>query len=178
MTEGRQRLFFALWPDPAARQALVATGRRHLRGPGRRVAPELLHATVLFLGSIDREQRACLEAHAGGLAVSAFALELRRVGSWSRSRVLWAAPEESPAPLLELSRLLRSAALACGLPVEERGFSAHVTLARKVARRHPPVDIPPISWEVDRFSLVASDTLPEGPRYEVVAQWPLASGPG
>lgn len=177
MPEGRQRLFFALWPDAAARRALARVARARLRGPGRVVAPELLHCTVLFLGSVHGNVRACMEAHAEGLTVPAFDLDLVRVGSWSRAGVLWAAPAATPPALEALAAGLRAGAAACGLEVDRRPFRAHVTLARKVSRGQRPAGIDPIPWHVDRYTLVASETRPEGPRYSVVREWPLQPDP-
>ena len=46
------RLFFALWPDDAARQRIAVLAEEfHHRYGGRRVATPSLHITLAFLGS-------------------------------------------------------------------------------------------------------------------------------
>ncbi|WP_458527413.1 2'-5' RNA ligase family protein, partial [Onishia taeanensis] len=59
----RHRLFLALWPDPAVREALSSTaGQAHLACRGRPVAPEQLHLTLAFLGQVPTERLSALVA--------------------------------------------------------------------------------------------------------------------
>lgn len=169
-----QRLFFALWPDAALRQAI----RRHCKallrhGGGRPVAVENLHITLAFLGTTDARQRGCVERAADAIALPPFELTLDRVGHWPRPRVLWLAPGEQPPALLDLAASLRRGAIACGLRQEARPYRAHLTLMRKVAR--PPAELAcrPLVWPIDRFALVVSETRPEGVRYTPLRFWPL-----
>ena len=52
-SEATQRLFFALWPDAAARAVLAAAVTEPVRlSGGRAVAESNLHVTLAFLGSV------------------------------------------------------------------------------------------------------------------------------
>ncbi len=180
---GRQRLFLALWPDAALREAIVAVTRDYLPiHAGRRVAPAKLHLTLAFLGSVDAGQQACVEAAAAAVADSkpaSFVLQLDRIGFWRRPQVLWLGASQTPPALSELVARLNAALPACGYQPESRPYAAHMTLMRKL-RRGPPASrlSVPVDWPVHDFALVASRTLPEGASYTVLTRWPLAEPAG
>jgi len=170
----RQRLFFALWPDYDARQALARLARTLLPcGNGRPVAAQNLHLTIVFLGAVDAGFRDCAQRVAGSLSAPEFALEFRRIGYWPRARVLWSAPECTPEALTGLASTLRNALVACGHEPESRPFRAHVTLARKVRRPASETTHALIRWSVAEFHLVESETLAQGARYRSLGSWPL-----
>ena len=173
--EPRQRLFFALWPDEEVRQPLARLGREALTFPGKLVAAENLHLTLVFLGSMSGKQRYSAEQLASEVTGSSFTLEFDRLGVWPRPRVLWCAPSRVPPALLQLVNELTRGLNARGLRVPDRPYRAHLTLARKVTSRVVPFGHPPVSWRVSAFHLVASQTLPTGARYRVLAAWPLAA---
>lgn len=174
--EKSQRLFFALWPDPALRAQLA-----HCRKPlmklarGRPVPADNLHITLAFLGNVDAQQQRCLEAMASAVVCSAFELTFDQVGCWSRSRVLWLAPSACPEPLSLLAATLHAGATECGLSMDTRPYRSHLTLMRKLSRCPEAMTVDPVRWAVSHFALVRSVTLPEGARYEVLREWPLAA---
>lgn len=172
-----KRLFFALWPNETLRQQLYALGDTLLdNNRGRRVPAENLHLTLAFLGYVDAERQACLEREASSIRLSAFTLTLDRAGFWPRKGILWvggAVPEGLLALVGALNRVLSS----CGIEPETRPFRVHLTLARHVRDLRLGRDhvIGPLVWDVSRFALVASQTLPTGARYEVVRSWELSA---
>lgn len=169
-----ERLFFALWPDEAVRAQLGHLARNLVHKDGRPVAAENLHITLVFLGSVTAERRGCTEAVAGRIQGKAFRLTLDRIGHWPKPRILWASPGDMPAELLALVRDLSEGLKTCGFMPETRPYQAHLTLARKVSRARSGLTMAPVAWDIDRFCLVRSLTLPEGAKYEVLASWPLA----
>lgn len=172
--QGRQRLFFALWPDEEVRGQLAIYPPR-LRGCGGRVvAVDNLHITLAFLGSVDEATRCCLEEAADAIQLPPFTLELDQLGFWRRPHVVWLGAEKTPESLLDLAELLKKAMIGCDLEPDERPFQAHMTLMRK-ARRPPAAEDPvqPFSWHIRDFALVLSETLPEGVRYRVLRRWGL-----
>ena len=80
-----------------------------------------------------------------------------------------------PAPLHELQEALAEALAASGFARERRMFRPHVTLARDCVRSAQRGTVPPVEWNVERLSLVASTLGPGGSRYADLASWPLAS---
>jgi 2'-5' RNA ligase len=171
-----ERLFFALWPCDEVRQQLRRHAKELLRhSGGRPVTPENLHITLAFLGSVDAVQRQCVEQVAASIVLSPFTLVLDQVGYWSRPRVLWLGAHDTPATPIELANQLSRGCRDCGLSLDRRPFKAHLTLKRKVNQAPPALELKPVSWPVERFALVRSDTRPEGVRYTVVREWGLTA---
>ncbi|ADJ27743.1 RNA 2',3'-cyclic phosphodiesterase [Nitrosococcus watsonii] len=169
-----QRLFFALWPEVGVREQAARLARRMLGKQGKRVRPENLHLTLVFLGSMTEQQRACAEAVADTIDGPAFTLRLEQIGHWPRPRVVWLAPQETPKPLLELAQQLNQGLAACGYQPEARPYRAHMTLARKVAGYFPAREVAPLVCPVEYFYLMQSVTYPRGVEYQVLRTWPLA----
>ena len=175
MTEARpQRLFFALWPDDAVRAELRAAQEAMPRRGGRPVHVEDIHITLAFLGQVDPERRACMEAAAAGVRGGTFDLLIDRQGYWPRPRVAWCAPSEVPDALGELVRCLNRALAPCAYEPERRAYRPHVTLFRdsRAVPEGPLARL--VHWPCREFVLVASANVATGPRYEVLAHWPLA----
>jgi 2'-5' RNA ligase len=141
---------------------------------GRRVHPEDLHITLVFLGDLDARRRAGAEKAADLAHAVPFSLSLDRVGCFPRARVLWCGASQRPQSLLDLLHTLNGALLGCGFRPERRPFEPHVTLARK-ARPLPARDLEhPIAWPVSEFALVIARPG-DRPRYRVERRWPLIS---
>lgn len=149
------RLFLAVWPDAAARQALLRW-REAARWPAGAAPtpPEQLHLTLHFIGDVPRAR---LPEVAEGLAVSCGRCRVAfdRAECWPRGLAVLgtAAP---PAALAELHGRLAEALRALGLPVERRPWRPHVTLARRAAGALLPPGGPGADWAVDGYALVQS----------------------
>src|SRR3569833_4263354 len=132
MTEGeRQRLFFALWPTPELRAALLNVASMLPDDLGRRVTPAKLHLTLAFLGGLTLEQRQAMEAVADVIFVSPFTLTLDAFGYWRRPLVVWAGSGVMPPQLLTLVKRLQQGAASCGLRVDTRPFAVNLTMRYK-----------------------------------------------
>ena len=168
-----KRLFLALWPDEALRSQLADLFPL-LRGCGGRKVPlENLHITLAFLGSVDADTQACLERAIDLIDTPSFPLEMDQLGFWRRPQVVWLGAEEIPPALAALVGGLKQAMISCGLEPESRPFQAHLTLMRKAWRPPLEANSPKINWPVKDFALVASETLQQGARYEVLRKWRL-----
>jgi 2'-5' RNA ligase len=115
-----------------------------------------------------------MEQAAGSVRGMPFELVIDRQGYWPRPRVAWCAPAEIPEPLRALVQALNRALKPCGFEPERRPYSPHVTLFRD-SRAVPggPLERP-VRWPCRDFVLVATSPVPGGPRYQVLARWPLA----
>jgi 2'-5' RNA ligase len=173
-----ERLFFALWPDPAARQAFQALLGGLPHHGGREPHPEDLHLTLVFLGECGPGARTCAEAVAGGIRGRGFDLGFDQVGYWSRPQILWCAPSQIPEALLTLVAALNQGLRRCGFEPERRPYAPHLTLARRAHPVAPYRLATPLPWPAREFVLVRSD--PQSlPHYRVVGRWPLeAPEPG
>jgi 2'-5' RNA ligase len=124
------RLFIAIdMPDDVKR---VLSGlRRDIPGV-RWVPPEQMHLTLLFLGEVPEERLEILCCALSTIEIFPFTLNFSRTGCFPRPsspRVLWAGVDRQPV-LTELAQRVRKATESCGIQIDERAFSPHITLAR------------------------------------------------
>ena len=170
--------------------------------PGARwVPPGQLHLTLRFLGGVPEAAIPELQAALGRVRGRPFALALAGVGTFPQRaarpagpagpapavpspRVLWA----GVAPLDPLRALKRLVDGVLGPDREEgqRDFSPHVTLCRWKQDAGPSLGDPlarfldqhaglgGAPFEIRAFRLYRSQTLPDGPRYTALAEFPLS----
>lgn len=167
------RLFFALWPDDATRDALSRTGKwLHQHWGGRRMRADTLHITLAFLGATPVDHLDAVMACADGAQAEPYDLLLDQAGYWRHNRIGWLGASETPLQHVALVEALNAQLRAAGFPVDERPHVPHVTLLRK----SPGGEVPAcraVSWPVGDFVLVKSVTESDGAHYEVVRRWPL-----
>lgn len=168
------RLFFALWPDEATRDALNRAGKwLHQHWGGRRTRADTLHITLAFLGSTPTDQLDALLACGDAVAAGRFELVLDQAGYWRHNRIGWLGASQTPTQHVELVEALNAALRASDFPVDPRPHVPHVTLLRNSRGGDVP-NCEPVRWSVADFVLVRSVTDPEGAHYEVLRRWPLA----
>jgi len=165
------RLFFALWPDEAARAALLRLQRRLGQPPGARpVAPENLHLTMAFLGMQPATLLPEIAAILDRVTVPELTLVVDRYGSFSRARIAWAGIVRPPPALAALHEELMGALRECGIGHDKASaFRPHISLLRNAVCEGGPVD-EPFGWHAPPLALVQSTTMPSGPVYKVLAQ--------
>lgn len=169
-----QRLFFALWPDDATRDALDRTGKwLHRHWGGRRMRADTLHLTLAFLGDTPVAARDAFLPMIDAIRVEPFELMLDRAGCWPHNRIGWLGCSAPGAPLADLAERLRRVLRESGVAFDARPFVPHVTLLRN-APGGPVPACAPVRWRVGDFVLAASRTDADGARYEIAERWPLA----
>lgn len=188
-----QRVFFALFPDPGTRQALVAVQAALPDLPGRTrwLDGSSLHLTLAFLGARNEVQINALIAAVASLAPPPSRQRSRGwlwLPSAQRARVL-ALGVEADATLLTWHEAFWQCLLVTedamkGATEELRSrpaFLPHVTLARlqggrpaaTLPRALPPAPALTLHWAA--FGLYASDGGPAS-RYRPLWTLPLESG--
>jgi 2'-5' RNA ligase len=168
------RLFFAIWPEPATREALRHWAKPLKKQlPARWVRPEHYHLTLAFLGPVPLAQIEPLQQLAAALPFAPFELALPRLEFWPRPQVLCLASTETPPALAQLVTAINGVAAQLGLPVERRPFRPHLTLARKVHCAPPATPVPPLAWPVREYCLVESRLSKAGPNYRVLRRFGL-----
>jgi RNA 2',3'-cyclic 3'-phosphodiesterase len=179
------RLFVAVTPPAGAVDELgsAVTGVRAVHTGLRWTRPEQWHLTLAFLGEVDERAHADLTTRLTRAAARHAPLRLALHGAGRfGDRVLWTRVTGDVAELKRLAASVQAAARRARLPVEERPYRPHLTLARGregVALR-PAVDalagFSGSTWSATQLHLVRSD-LGAGPdrtsRHEVIASWPL-----
>jgi RNA 2',3'-cyclic 3'-phosphodiesterase len=187
------RLFVAVDVDDPARASIGAEQSR-LRSNAsggsalRWVRPEQLHMTLVFLGNVDdarAEAVAC--AYAEPFARPPFDLLFRGLGVFppgGAPRALWVGVAEGEAELRDLQRELAARAHRLQIPLEERPFSPHLTLARwKTSRASDRRILDHASTSalarvrVDCATLYRSQLSSSGPAYTALARVTLTASP-
>jgi 2'-5' RNA ligase len=177
--EPSRRLFFALWPDQAARAALAdAASLAVIASPARAVPAENLHATLAFLGSVPEGRVADLDDVARRVAgsfvpESPLLLRFDEFAYWVGPKILVALSAAESPVAQALAQRLKSDAQAAGFTPDLKPFHAHVTLARKVGCA-PAVNMArTVRWNFDAFALVESRAAAHGSAYSVMQSYLL-----
>ena len=166
MDPSRERLFFALWPDESTRAA-IARWQQEWDWPSRAgpAKPERLHLTLHFLGDVEVTHLPGLVQAMQAVPFAPFDLQLGKGEVWPNG-VAVLVPTTVPHELGELHAAMSEQLRALSLPVEERPYRPHVTLARR-AFGAVPASNPPLRWRAnDGFVLVRS--LPGGAGYQIL----------
>ena len=156
------RLFIALWPTPAVREALRESRDAWQWPPSASpVGTERLHMTLHFLGAVPRER---VSEVSEGLAVpfTAFELVLGRAQLWPHGLAVLRPVADVPSRLVLLHSVLRVALQRLQLPTEDRPFRPHVTVARRAQAALPPAQLSAVHWRVRGYALVDSQRGPTG----------------
>jgi 2'-5' RNA ligase len=166
------RLFFAVWPDAAARAALERwSAAIHRAAGGRATRGDSIHMTLAFLGATGPARLGELKATAGTVRVDPFELVLDEAGFWKHNRLAWAGATQVPAALEALVSALRAALTEAQFAFDPKPFVPHVTLVRRARPGFAMPALAPIRWRVDGFVLVQSVMRPAGSDYLVESRW-------
>lgn len=170
----KARVFFALWPDAAARERLnrIAGEIRALRG-GRRVRRETLHLTLVFLGDVVREALTELRECAAGVSGNGFAVSFDRLGCWRHNRIAYLTASRPPAELMDLVASLEAALHFAGFRFDRRSYQPHITLVREADCTKDTPAVEPIVWAARGFVLLESSLRPEGASYAELGRYQL-----
>ena len=177
------RAFLGLALPQAVRGALQV--QQFLLPLPRKVEPENLHLTLVFLGDCPEIALEAAHEEFEALRQGRFSLALEGLGLFGKDkpRVAWAGVAAS-ADLMHLQAKVETIARRAGCPVDARKFLPHVTLGRFPPP--PPVDAMRLEravalgqgfrtepWEVTELTLWRSHLTGSGPQYEVLARYPL-----
>lgn len=167
------RLFLALWPDQAEREALCAwqPPLQVLCG-GKAMHPDTLHCTLAFLGEVEMRRLEALALAAREVAMRPFDLELAAAHYWGHNHIVYAAPAALAPELGELVSRLEAALRRHRFHFESRAYKAHVTLLRHAQWTDVPLPAMPfVRWRCREFVLVRSLSDARGARYEVLCRF-------
>jgi 2'-5' RNA ligase len=109
----------------------------------RWVAPDNLHITLRFIGSVERVLVDGITERLAAASLPAFDVELGDSGVFRRGRqvrVVWIGLSSGVEPARELAARVEAECVTAGLQPETRAFQPHLTLARS---RHRNGDILP-----------------------------------
>ena len=168
-----KRLFFALWPDETTR-AQIDSLNQQLDGAGRKLIPQNLHVTLVFLGNVEDDVADAVERLAADIQAAPLELLFDELDYWKRPRVICLTCRRQPDKVYDLVNQLTRMVSSFPIRLEARPFRAHITLARK-AQQRPDLIFEPIRLKAKEFALVESVYTENGVRYQVLARWPLTA---
>lgn len=161
------RLFIALWPPDAVRDALAAwQGQWQWPQRASVVRPERMHLTLHFLGNVPPQIVADLNYVLRRVPCQTFALQFGQADMWPHGTAVLR-PDQSPTALRGLHARIGLALSEIGLKAEDRAFRPHVTLARRAQGATPPEAAADIAWE-SKAGFVLVQTLGGGRGYQVL----------
>jgi len=180
-----KRVFLALDLPEATRAALAV--QQFLLPLPRKVEPEALHLTLVFLGEVSAEVLEAVHEAWEDLRFPALSLQIQGFGLFggTRPRLCYAGLAPAPALMAQQSKV-ETAARRAGAAPEARRFIPHITLGRFAP---PP---PAATFRLERaVALGAGFSLPafearemvlyesrlagKAPRYTVLARYPLTA---
>lgn len=196
------RLFLAV-PLSGEAQALLAAQIAELAAldwPVRWVQPDTAHLTIRFLGESDREHAELLRLALPPVVQAEPGFDLRTAAfgvfpNFRRPRVIWLGLHGPAHRLERLAARIDATVAELGFGTRDEAYHPHLTLGRvrnqsseTVRLRDLPdlikarfvnaatgvaVAPPPVAVPVREVHLVRSHLGKDGPRYEVVASFPL-----
>jgi RNA 2',3'-cyclic 3'-phosphodiesterase len=166
------RLFFALRPPQPAAAALESLARSLAEEVGGKPVPqEKIHMTLAFLGDVDPARIADASREAERVPRTGFRVVLDRLGAFRSARVAWAGCRETGPELAALQRTLDARLREAGFELEDRAFTPHLTLVRKIAAPVRGKAMAPIEWPAEALLLMRSEAGTG--QYATLASWPL-----
>lgn len=159
------RLFIAVNFDGPTKENIIAVQNRLRQlGRGNFSRPENLHLTLAFMGEVEPDQEITVCRLMDELAVPVLQLAFDQVGCFKREGgdIWWLGLAANKA-LLDLQKDLSSRLRKAGFAIENRRFSPHITLARKVLLNRKP-DLSkllgtPFATEAHTVSLMLSERI-------------------
>ena len=153
------------------------------------VSPAQLHVTLKFLDEISEAQRQAIEERVGQVVrrEPSFRLGIEGVGAFpsiNAPRVIWVGLSEGKECLARLAASIEQALETLDVRKEERLFASHLTIGRVRSPQHLQALVqrlrevawqPPAAWDVTSITLYHSVLSSSGPRYTVLAIFPLSS---
>lgn len=163
------RLFFALYPDDDVRNRFIdliqQTPDTHC------VSAQNLHLTLHFIGQTDAED--CLIEQVENIRCKPFSMMIDQYGYFNRAKVLWVGPKQYPDELTELARNCAISSAKCGYRNQEKIFTPHVSLIRKINDKPELQHLEPFQWTVHSFCLMVSESDQAGVHYRVVREFSM-----
>ncbi len=180
MAADSHRLFFALFPDAAATQAIariVDALRTAKTVRGRWTPPARHHVTARFLGDHAGDAAAVMaraRAAAARVRCAGFEVAFDRIATF-RGRFqcpcVLRCPAGVDADVQKLWHALGDELAAAGVVSRaENHFIPHLTIAYADRMLGEPLPIPPFGWRAREFALVDSCKS----EHRVVERWPLS----
>jgi 2'-5' RNA ligase len=182
---------FLAFELPEEIEEIVAQTSLEMRQYGldvRWVRPANIHLTVVFMGDVDPDRLAAVEAAVGPVCrvQSPFGVALKGTGVFPNRRrpnVVWIGLTGDVEEMPRFRDALQDQLAPFGIQKETRAFKPHLTLGRFRRGSVPGggldralsrfADLESQVCRLERMTLFRSDLKPEGPIYTRLKQWAL-----
>ena len=136
---------------------------------------ENVHLTLEFLGEVEPQRFSAIRKIMDGLKAAPFELRLDKAGTFRRREgdICWMGVEENPA-LFDLQKKLHDALAAEGFSLEERKYTPHITIGRKVKLKAGfslsaiNRELKGLTAHIEKIHLMRSQLTEKGPVYTVL----------
>ena len=178
------RLFVALCLPPAGKAVLAECAEELKRQAvsGNYTPPENLHLTLSFIGETAPGRlgavKEALEKAVAAVkpAILSDGLTLTLQGAGSFGSLWWIGLAAVPA-LQQLADTIRGELRLRKFHIDEKPWKPHITIAREVALRRPPVlKVPSYSMQARSVSLMKSERISGRLVYTEISGYALAGG--
>ena len=169
MTE-RRRLFFALEPGVAVRRRIHAI-QASIGASGKAVETEKFHVTLAFLGMQPPSVIPRLLQMASLLTLRRCTVSLDRIGQFRRTGVLWLGSSQVPEELETFRLALVEGLEQAGVDRDRKPWELHVTLYRRLKKVPTTINVKPVNWPLEGFSLIESVRVNNDVEYRRHGHW-------
>ncbi len=116
-----------------------------------------IHLTLLFLGEVDENRLPTIDKSMNEISMKAFTLEINKIGKFKRQGgdIYWLGFKDCPH-LQELYKDLYQSLSEKGFALEERPYTPHVTIGRKVVLNKKR-DLESLSREISNLQIEVSE---------------------
>lgn len=178
------RVFLALDLPMAVRSQLVL--QQFLMPVKRKQPPENFHITMLFLGELAMDQLEDLHGALERLDVAPFEVQIAGLGLFGGAKAHNLHARVTPSPdLTALHDKLTRLARGCGLALQARRFTPHVTLAylKPDTFHQPELEAAVVrdarfrteAFDVSELVLYRSHLRSDGAQYDMLARYPFSA---
>jgi len=165
------RLFFAVnfSEEIVARLAVLRDTLGASAAGGRFTKTEQFHLTLAFLGERDQMELEKAMAVLDALSIPPMKLSIDRLGRFRRNDgdIWWAGVQKNDA-LLALQRDLTAALRSAGFSLENRPYTPHITLGRRVVTEIAPWQISPFGEIASSVELMVSERIQGQLTYRII----------
>ena len=149
------RLFIAITCIKETQSQLVKLQKQlATNAKGSFVDPKNFHLTLAFLGEQKIEKLPAIVEAIKATTTVPFTINIEGIGTFGKG--IWWAQVAPSDELHALHAQLQQELAKRNLPVDFRGFTAHITLARNITGQKGPMIIKPFSQRVSSISLMES----------------------
>jgi 2'-5' RNA ligase len=153
------------------------------------VEPQNIHVTLRFLGEVSTSKLESIKAELNKISFNAFDVSLRGVGvfpDYKHINIIWVAIDEGNVGLVDLYGKITNALRGVGIPLDMRGLSPHITVARVRSGRNKEGLSQTISrlkdlefgiFHANSFHLKKSTLTAIGPIYQSMLEVAGVKGP-